>query len=111
MKRFIEGADRTQVSLLPECVEDYVAEDNPVRVIEAFVEQLDLRQMGFEAPRAAAFRRRDRPASSSPRARAPRARIASSRRAHSDRRYTRPSEEFATRTRPPVPGKHPLRSA
>ncbi len=48
MKRFIEGADRTQVSLLPECVEDYVAEDNPVRVIEAFVEQLDLRRMGFE---------------------------------------------------------------
>src|ERR1700690_3791575 len=48
MKRFIEGADRTQVSLLPECVEDYVAEDNPVRVIEAFVEQLDLRPMGFE---------------------------------------------------------------
>jgi transposase len=48
MKRFIEGADRTQVSLLPECVEDYVAEDNPVRVMEAFVEQLDLRQMGFE---------------------------------------------------------------
>ena len=48
MKRFMEGADRTQVSLLPECVEDYVAEDNPVRVIEAFVEQLDLRQMGFE---------------------------------------------------------------
>jgi transposase len=48
MKRFIEGADRTQVSLLPECIEDYVAEDNPVRVIEAFVEQLELRQMGFE---------------------------------------------------------------
>jgi transposase len=49
MKRFIEGADRTQVSLLPECVEDYVAEENPVRVIEAFVEQLDMREMGFEA--------------------------------------------------------------
>ena len=48
MKRFIEGADRTQVSLLPECVDDYVAEDNPVRVIEAFVEQLDLRALGFE---------------------------------------------------------------
>jgi transposase len=48
MKRFVEGADRTQVSLLPECVEDYVGEDNPVRVIEAFVEQLDLREMGFE---------------------------------------------------------------
>ena len=48
MKRFIEGADRTQVSLLPECVEDYVEAENPVRVIEAFVEQLDLRTMGFE---------------------------------------------------------------
>ena len=48
MKRFIEGADRTQVSLLPECVDDYVAEENPVRVIEAFVEQLELREMGFE---------------------------------------------------------------
>jgi uncharacterized protein HemY len=45
MKRFIEGADRTQVSLLRECVDDYVAEDNPVRVIEAFVEQLDLREI------------------------------------------------------------------
>ena len=48
MKRFIEGADRTQVMLLPECVEDYVSPDNPVRVVEAFVEQLDLRAMGFE---------------------------------------------------------------
>ena len=48
MRRFIEGADRTQVSLLPECVEDYVEAENPVRVIEAFVEQLDLRVMGFE---------------------------------------------------------------
>jgi transposase len=49
MKRFIEGADRTQVSLLPDCVDDYVGTDNPVRVIEAFVEQLDLREMGFES--------------------------------------------------------------
>ena len=48
MKRFIEGADRTQAMLLPECVEDYVGPDNPVRVVEAFVEQLDLRGMGFE---------------------------------------------------------------
>jgi transposase len=48
MKRFIEGADRTQAMLLPECVEDYVGADNPVRVVEAFVEQLDLRAMGFE---------------------------------------------------------------
>jgi transposase len=49
MKRFIAGADRTQVSLLPDCVDDYVGTDNPVRVIEAFVEQLDLREMGFES--------------------------------------------------------------
>lgn len=49
MKRFIEGADRTQAMLLPECVEDYVGHDNPVRVVEAFVEQLDLRAMGFES--------------------------------------------------------------
>ena len=48
MKRY-EGADRTQVSLLPDCVDDYVGMDNPVRVIEAFVEQLDLREMGFES--------------------------------------------------------------
>ena len=37
MKRFIEGADRTQVSLLPGCADDYVGTDNPVRVIEAIV--------------------------------------------------------------------------
>jgi transposase len=48
MKRFIEGEDRTQVTLLPECLDDYVEPENPVRVVEAFVEQLDLRQMGFE---------------------------------------------------------------
>ena len=48
MKRFIEGVDRTQAMLLPERVEDYVGADNPVRVVEAFVEQLDLRAMGFE---------------------------------------------------------------
>ena len=48
MKRFIEGEDRTQVTLLPECLDDYVGLDNPVRVVEAFVEQLDLRQMEFE---------------------------------------------------------------
>lgn len=48
MKRFIEGVDRTQATLLPECVEDYVSPDNPVRVVEAFVEQLDLQALGFE---------------------------------------------------------------
>ena len=41
MKRFIEGEDRSQTALLPASLDDYVAEDNPVRVVEAFVEQLD----------------------------------------------------------------------
>jgi transposase len=48
MKRFIEGEDRSQVTLLPECLDDYIAEDNPVRVVEAFVEELDLRGLGFD---------------------------------------------------------------
>ncbi len=47
MKRFIEGAARDQVTLLPECLDDYVEEDNPVRVVEAFVEMLDLGSLGF----------------------------------------------------------------
>ena len=42
MKRFIEGEDRKQVTLLPECLDDVVAEDNLIRIIEAFVEELDL---------------------------------------------------------------------
>ncbi len=48
MKRFIEGAVRSQSTLLPECLDDYVAEDNPVRVIEAFVEELNLRDFDFD---------------------------------------------------------------
>ena len=48
MKRFIEGEDRKQVTLLPECLDDFVAEDNPVRIIEAFVEELDLGSLGFD---------------------------------------------------------------
>jgi transposase len=48
MGRFIEGEDRQQVLLLPECLDDYVAEDNPVRVIDAFVGELDLAELGFE---------------------------------------------------------------
>jgi transposase len=53
MKRFIEGADRNQSSLLPECVDDFVAEDNPVGIIEVFVEGLDLQELGFEGTRPA----------------------------------------------------------
>lgn len=48
MKRFIEEVSRAQVSLLPECLDDFVAEDNPIRVIEAFVEQLDLVALEFD---------------------------------------------------------------
>jgi transposase len=47
MKRFVEGDDRKQVALLPECVDDYVGQDNPVRVIDAFVDELDLAELGF----------------------------------------------------------------
>ena len=47
MKRFVEGQDRRQVALLPDCVDDYVGEDNPVRAVEAFVEELDLAELGF----------------------------------------------------------------
>jgi hypothetical protein len=47
MKRFVEGEDRTQGVLLPEFLHDYVAEDNPVRVIDVFVEELDLHALGF----------------------------------------------------------------
>src|SRR5688572_5428909 len=47
MKRFVEGEDRRQATLLPECLDDYVAPDNPVRIIEAFVDELDLAALGF----------------------------------------------------------------
>jgi len=48
MKRFIEGADRSQWTLLPECLDDWVSEDNPVRAIDAFVDALDLAELGFK---------------------------------------------------------------
>ena len=47
MRRFIEGEDRTQVTLLPACLDDYVGEDNPVQVVEVFVNELDLGALGF----------------------------------------------------------------
>ena len=49
MKRFVEGVDREQASFFPECLEDWIAEENAVRVIEAFVEGLDLGALGFSA--------------------------------------------------------------
>jgi transposase len=47
MKRFIEGEDRRQATLLPESLEDYVAQANPVRVIDVFIDELDLGALGF----------------------------------------------------------------
>ncbi len=47
MKRFIESQDRRQATLLPDSLEDYVTDDNPVRVIDVFIDELDLAAMGF----------------------------------------------------------------
>src|SRR5215472_5978675 len=47
MKRFVEGADRGQSTLFPECLDDWVDENNPVRVIDAFVDMLDFGELGF----------------------------------------------------------------
>lgn len=54
MSRFVQGADRRQQTLLPECLDDYVAEENPVRVIDVFIDELDLKGLGFEGMTPAA---------------------------------------------------------
>ncbi len=54
MKRFIEGENRNQATLLPECLDDYIAGDNPVRAIEAFIDELDLLTLGFAGAEPAA---------------------------------------------------------
>jgi transposase len=48
MKRFIAGADRGQSTLMPECLDDFIGENNPVRAIDAFVEALDVAGLGFD---------------------------------------------------------------
>src|SRR6202453_5034159 len=48
MKRFVEGIARQQATLFPECLEDWIDGNNPVRVIDAFVEKLDLLRLGFD---------------------------------------------------------------
>src|SRR6478735_5409566 len=48
MRRFVEEADRGQWTLLPECLDDFIDESNPVRVIDAFVDALDLGKLGFD---------------------------------------------------------------
>src|SRR3546814_8982271 len=47
MKRFIEGKERSQFTLLPECLDDYIGEDNPVRVVDVFIDEIDLQSLGF----------------------------------------------------------------
>src|SRR6187431_1913661 len=47
MRRFVEGVDRGQNTLFPECLEDWIGEENPVRVIDVFVDELDLAELGF----------------------------------------------------------------
>jgi transposase len=54
MARFIEGKDRRQTLLLPECLDDYVTQDNPVRVIDAFIDERDLQALGFTRAQPAA---------------------------------------------------------
>ena len=56
MSRFVEGEDRRQPTLLPSCLDDYVGEDNPARVIDAFVDELDLGDLGFAVMPAATGR-------------------------------------------------------
>ena len=48
MKRFLVGADRGQSTLLPECLDEWIDESNPVRAVDAFVDALDLGKLGFE---------------------------------------------------------------
>ena|SRR5215813_7969627 len=52
MKRFVAGADRAQSTLLPESLDDWVDESNPVRVIDAFVDALNVGELGFEGRQA-----------------------------------------------------------
>jgi transposase len=48
MKRFIQSENRNQFTLLPECLDDYISEDNPVCVIDWFVDEQDLIELGFD---------------------------------------------------------------
>jgi transposase len=54
MKRFVEGADRVQSTLFPECLDDWIDEENPVRAVDGFVDALDLKELGFDGAEPAA---------------------------------------------------------
>src|SRR5215217_2460239 len=62
MRRFIDGEDRRQQALLPHCLEDYVSAENPVRVIEVFIDELDLAALFSGMTPAATGRPAYRPA-------------------------------------------------
>ena len=61
MSKFIEGQDRSQGTLFPERLDDYVEEDSPVRVIDVFIDDLDISGLGFRTELAATGRPRDHP--------------------------------------------------
>ena len=48
MKGFVQGADRQQTTLLPECLDDWVDESNSIRAVDVFVDALELRDLGFD---------------------------------------------------------------
>jgi len=48
MTRFVVGDDRSQSTLFPERLDDYLGEDNPVRAVDVFVDELDLARLGFD---------------------------------------------------------------
>jgi transposase len=56
MGHFVEGDDRYQAALLPSCLDDYVDQENPARVIDVFVDELSLGELGFEVVPAATGR-------------------------------------------------------
>lgn len=56
MKRFIEGDNRQQITLLPESLDEYIEAENPVRVVDLFIDQLKLGRLGFSVEPAAAGR-------------------------------------------------------
>ena len=57
MGRFVEGEARSQQTLLPACLEDYIGDDNSVRVVDAFIDELDLAALGFQRVQPAATER------------------------------------------------------
>src|SRR6478752_3163696 len=90
MKGFVQGADRQQTTLLPECLDDWVDESNPVRAVDVFVDALELRELGFDGVTPAATGRPGYHPSPDPRALCSGARSYQSRRGVGAARNSRP---------------------